>query len=208
MKREDIITKNIDIAEKAILALTKAGDLKKLPEQIASNIASFYEIRSLHRLSTAKHIYNASKNPRQYLLPDNYHDYGESVAAAYYAMYYIVHAYLAAVYKTKLREDLRGVHIITHHLVLYYLVKTKRLAKHLYEAYVKTLETTSTLQHITIDSFQDKAYTFAELYNKNKEARETFTYKTTPTIEAYHAERALKYAEEFIQIIRELLLKH
>lgn len=149
MKKEEV-SKDIRIAEKAILELTQAGDLKKLPEQLAHQIATFYETRCLDRLQSAKFIYEASKTPKKYNLPEKYSDYSEAVAAAYYAMYYIVHSYLAAVYKTKLREDLRGVHAITHNLVIYYLVKTKKLAKHLYEEYLKTLETTSAIQNLTL----------------------------------------------------------
>jgi len=208
MKQEDLIAKKIDIAEKSIRNLTQSGDLKKLTAQAAEHIAQFYELKSLNRLHTAKHIYAISQNPQQSHLPVTYTDYGESIAAAYYSMYYIVHAYLAALYQTKLREDLRGVHAITHHIVLYYLVQTKKLAKYLYEEYAKTLETASALQHITVDAFQEKAYALAETYNKNREARETFTYKTTPSLEAYHAEHALKYAEEFIHVLRQLILKH
>jgi len=46
------------------------------------------------------------------------------------------HSFLALKYKTKLREGLRGVHIITEYIILYYLVKTKKLAAHLYDNYM------------------------------------------------------------------------
>ncbi len=198
---KDIIIKKITIAENAIQELVKAADLKKQPYQMAFQIADFYEVKALNRLKTAKLIYETSKKQQDYT------DYSETVAAAYYAMYYIVHAYLAKVYKTKLRENLRGVHAITHNLVIYYLVKTKKLAQHLYNEYVQALEATSSVQNFTIESFQEKAYTYAEKYNKSREARETFTYKTTPAIEAYHAEHAIVTAEEFIYTIRQLMMK-
>lgn len=198
---KDIINKKIVIAENAIQELVKAADLKKQPDQMAFQIADFYEVKALNRLKTAKLICETSKKQQDYT------DYSETVAAAYYAMYYIVHAYLAKVYKTKLRENLRGVHAITHNLVIYYLVKTKKLAQHLYNEYVQALEATSSVQNFTIESVQEKAYTYAEKYNKSREARETFTYKTTPAIEAYHAEHAIMTAEEFIYTIRQLMMK-
>ena len=201
--KQDIMSKKVSEAEKSILKLTQSGDLKKLPEPLSSQIASFFETKCLHRLETARLIYRASKEHKD--TPTNYTDYSESVAAAYYAMYYIVHSYLAAVYKTKLREDLRGVHAITHHIILYYLVKTNKLAKHLYEEYLATLQTTTAI--LTIESFQEKAYKYAEKYSTSREARETFTYKTTPVIEAHHAEQAIKTAEEFINTIRQLIHK-
>ncbi len=206
MKNDDI-NKDMRIAEKAILELTQAGDLKKLPEQLAHQIANFYETRCLDRLQTAKVIYDASKSPKKHGLPEKYADYSEAVAAAYYAMYYIVHAYLAEIYKTKLREDLRGVHAITHNLVIYYLVKTNKLAKHLYEEYLKTLETTSAIQNLTLESFHEEAFKYAKTYEKSKEARETFTYKTTASVESYHAEKAIAAAEEFVNTVRQLILK-
>lgn len=208
MNKTEQINKKIIIAEKSVLALTQSGDLKKLAEPFASQIAQFYETKSLNRLETAKLIYRASKNEKQkYELQQNYTDYGETVAAAYYAVYYIVHAYLAAIYKTKLREDLRGVHAITHHLVLHYLVKTKKLAQYLYEEYLNTLQTTSSIQNLNIESFQEKAYEYAQKYEKSRIAREKFTYKTSLSIEAHHAEQAIKTAEEFINTIRQLMYK-
>ena len=199
MKKEDIINKKIALAEKAIQELLKVGNLKKLPEQTASQIAGFYETKALNRIQTAKLIYNASKKQQ-----DAYTDYSETVAAAYYSMYYIVHAYLAVAYKTKLKEDLRGVHAITQNLILYYLVKTNKLAQHLYGEYLKTLEATSAI--LTMESFKEKAFDYSDKYSQSKDARETFTYKTTPSIEAYHAEHAIKTAEKFINTIRQLMI--
>ncbi len=206
MKNDDI-NNDVRIAEKAVLELTQSGDLKKLPEQLAHQIANFYEMRCLGRLQTAKLVYDSSKSPNKHGLPENYSDYSESVAAAYYSMYYIVHAYLAEIYRTKLREDLRGVHAITHNLVVYYLVKTNRLAKQLYEEYLGALETASAIQNFTLESFHEKAFNYAKQYEKSKEARETFTYKTTVSVESYHAERAIAAAEEFVNIVRQLILK-
>lgn len=207
MKQEDLIVKKTAIAEKTVQELVQSGNLKKLDEQTAHQIAKFFESKCLNRLQTAKHIYAASKEPEKHNVSQNYTDYGEVVAAAYYAMYYVVHAYLAAKYHIKLREDLRGVHAITQNLIMYYLVKTKKLAQHLYNEYIKTLQTTSAIQNLTIEAFQEKAYSYAEKYSRSREARETFTYKTTPTIEAYHAEHAITIAEEFIYTTRQVMQK-
>ena len=121
-------------------------------------------------------------------------------------MYYIVHAYLAFAYKTKLREGVRGVHAITHHITIHYLVKTKKLAQHLYEQYLSTLQTTAACQN-TAEAFDEKAYAFAQKYDDTRELRETFTYNTTPSVEAYHAERAIAGAEEFVNTVRQLMSK-
>src|SRR3989338_8833529 len=138
MKIQDLIKKKIAVAEKRILELTESNDLKKLSETEKHQIAGFYQEKSRNRLETAKLIYNASKeaDKKKLELNEGYKDYAEVVAAAYYSMYYIIHAFLALKYKTKLREGLRGVHIITEYIILYYLVKTKRLAKYLYEEYL------------------------------------------------------------------------
>ncbi len=201
MKKEELIIKRINIAEKVVRELTSKGDLKKIPEQFARQVAGFYETKSLNRLKTAKIIYESSQKNNTYT------DYSEAVAAAYYAIYYIVHAYLAAVYRTKIREGLKGVHAITHNMVLYYLVKTNKLAKHLYDEYVQTLQTTTETQKITMDKFQEKAYDYAEKYDKSRAAREIFTYRTSASIEEYHAKHAITTAEEFINTIRQLIIK-
>ena len=120
-------------------------------------------------------------------------------------MYYIVHAYLAKVYKTRLREDVRGVHAITTQLILYYLVKTERLARHLYDEYQKTLGTVAKIQNFTLDDFQSEAYKLAEKYDQSRDARETFTYKVTKNAEERYAQQTIEIAEEFINTIRRLM---
>ena len=200
MKINDLIKKRVAIAEKFILELNKSGDLKNLSEMEKYKISGFYEEKSKNRLETAKIIYNASKNN------EGYKDYSEVVSAAYYSMYYIVHAFLALNYKTKLREGLRGVHAITEYIILYYLVKTKRLAKHLFEEYLKTFETAAQIQKINIEDFQEEAYGYVKKYNKSRSAREIFTYNIAANIEEYHAKQAINAAEEFINRIKQLMI--
>ena len=206
MKIQDLINKKISIAEKRIMDITKSNDLKKLSEIERYQISKFYEEKSKNRLETAKIIYNVSKKSNKNDVSEGYKDYAEVVAAAYYSMYYIVHAFLALSYKTKLREGLRGVHVITEYIILYYLVKTKKLAKHLYEEYLKTFETTAQIQKISIEDFQETAYEYAKQYDKTRTAREMFTYNVTSNVEEYHAEQAINTAEEFINTIRQLMI--
>ena len=205
MKVQDIIKKKIEIAERRILELIKAGDLKNLPDAEKYQISKFYEEKSRNRLETAKIIYNASKDSDKN--GGKYKDYAEVVSAAYYSMYYIVHAFLALKYKTKLREGLRGVHAITEYIILYYLVKTKKLAEHLYDEYLKTFETAAQIQKLSLDDFQEKAYRYAEQYDKSRSAREIFTYNITPNVEEYHAKQAINTAEEFIGTIRQVMIQ-
>jgi uncharacterized protein (UPF0332 family) len=196
----DIIKKKIAIAEKRVSELAKSNDLKKLSEIEKHHINRFYEEKSKNRLETAKIIYNNSKEK------GSYKDYAEVVAAAYYSMYYIIHAFLALKYKTKLREGLRGVHAITEYIILYYLVKTKKLAKHLYEEYLKTFETAAQIQKLSAEDFQEKSYEYAKQYDKSRTAREVFTYNITPDVEEYNAKQAIDTAEEFINTIRQVML--
>ena len=210
MKIHDIMNKKIAIAEKRILELTKSGDLKKLAGNLRHKIAKFYEEKSMNRLDTAHLIYSISKNAdmkKANNITSGYADYSEAVAAAYYAMYYIIHSYLASEYKTKLREDVRGVHAITQHIILYYLVKTEKLAKHLYEEYLKTFETTLQVQKINVEDFQEEAFKYAEKYDQNRSARESFTYNISLNAQAYHAEQAIRTAEEFINAIKQLMVR-
>jgi len=205
MKIQDLITKKIEIAEKRIIELMKSGDLKKLSETDALMISKFFKDKSKNRLDSAKLIYSASQNSGKFSLANDYNDYAEAVASAYYSMYYIVHSFLALKYRSKLSEDIRGVHAITEYIILYYLVKTKRLAKHLYEEYTRALETTAQIQKITIEDFQEKAFEYVRKYDKNRSDRETFTYTITKSVEEYAAIHAIKIAEEFINIIKQIM---
>ena len=209
MKIEELIQKKIEIAEKNILELIQKGEIKELSEIEKYKISKFYEEKSKNRLETAKLIYGASKsyNKSNFNVSAEYKDYSEVVSAAYYSMYYIVHAFLALVYKKKLKENLRGVHAITEHVILNYLVKTKKLAKTLYEEYLKTFETAKEIQKISIEDFQEKAYEYVKKYDKSRVAREIFTYNTTPGVEEYHAKQAINTAEEFINTIKQLMIQ-
>lgn len=205
MNERDLIKKRIDIAEKNILELNKSDDLKRLSETERYQISRFYEEKSRNRIQTAKLIYDASKMPDKSGIEKDYKDYAETVSAAYYSMYYVVHAFLALNYKTKLRESLRGVHIITEYMILYYLIKTKKLARHLYDEYLRTLETASQIQKIDVEDFQGKAYGYARQYDRSRTAREIFTYNTSPDVEEHNARQAIDAAEEFIRTIRQLM---
>lgn len=173
MKEIELINKKIEEAEKRIKELIEEEDLKKLTEQEKYQISKFYEAKCLNRLETAKLIFEDSKTK------EDYTDYSEAVSAAYYSIYYIIHAFLALKYRRKLREDIRGVHAITHHIILYYLVKTGKLAKHLYEEYVKALNATAKIQRFDLDEYQKQAYTYAKKYQDQREKREVFTYSQT-----------------------------
>ncbi len=121
-------------------------------------------------------------------------------------MYYIVHSYLALKYDRKLREGVRGVHAITLHLVVYYLVKTGKLAKHLYEEYCNALEEAAEVQAFDLGEYQKTAFAYAKEYQQQREKRERFTYFVSQNAEKHHAENSIKVAEEFINTIRQLML--
>ena len=191
------IIKKIEIAEKRMLELTKSNDLVKLEDKYKYLISRFYQTKSENRLKTAKLIFNTSKDNK-----DDYRDYAEVVAAAYYSMYYVVHAFLALKYKTKLKEEVRGVHAITEHIILYYLVKTKKLAQYLYEEYSSALKTTAQINKLSPEDFQEEAFSYAEKYDKARSDRETFTYNVTPSVEEFHAKQAIETAEEFISTVK------
>ena len=197
MTIQEKINKKIEIAEKRILELTKSNNLVRLDDKDRYLLSKFYQIKSENRLKTAKLIFNASKENK-----DDYRDYAEVVAASYYAMYYIIHSFLALKYKTKLKELVRGVHAITEHVILYYLVKTKKLAQHLYEEYLSALKTTAQINKLSPEDFQEQAFGYAEKYDKVRSDRETFTYNVTPSIEEFHAKQAIDTAEEFISTVK------
>ncbi len=195
-------------AEKEVKRLHDEGELKHISEQEKEKIAQSYDIRSKNRLETALLIFLYSGNEKKSQTNDisrEYQDYGEVVAASYYAMFYVFHAYLAKKYGKKLKDDTYQIHAKTNHLVLYYLVKTKNLATQLYEEYLRTMTTAKNQK--TIEDFQEDAFSSAQKYNKSKEDRETSTYNVETSIDERRAKDALTTAQEFTQTIRELLIK-
>ncbi len=198
---KDVMHSKLNNAEIRVKELVNSGDLKKITESESINISQFYGKKSNNRLETAKLISTFSKEK------GNYSDYSESVSAAYYSMYYIVHSFIASEYKVKLREHVRGVHSITANLVLYYLVNTNKLTQHLYEEYLKTLDEVSRIQDISIEEFRKDAFEIAESYDHVRDSREIFTYFVSKNAEEHHAENTIKVAEEFINTIKQLMLK-
>lgn len=201
MTESDYISNKILESEKRIKELLDQGDLKQLNEQEKYHLSKFYERKSLNRLETAKLILRKSSNENK-----NYDDFSEVVSAAYYSMYYVVHAFLALAYKRKLKEDTRGVHAITLHLIIYYLVKTNKLAKHLYEEYCNTLDTAAEIQAFSVEDRQEAAFGYAQNYKNQREKREKFTYYVSQNAEEHHASNSLQVAEEFINTIRQLMI--
>lgn len=196
------------IAEKEVKKLHDDGELRQLSDQEREKIAQSYEQRSKNRMETASLIFLYSSDTKKNQTTDiskEYRDYGEVVTASYYAMYYIVHAYLAKKYGKKLKENTYQVHAKTNHIVLYYLVKTKQLATQLYEEWVRTM-TTAQIQK-TVDDFQEDAFHYARRYDKSRDDRETSTYNVETIIDERHAKDALTTAQEFIGKIRELMIK-
>lgn len=194
------IDRKIKEAEQRIKELFETGDLKRLTEEEKYPLAQFYRQKSLQRLETAKFIFQRS------LQDQTYNDFSEAVSAAYYAMYYIVHSYIAACYKLKLRDGIRGAHAITLHLILSYLIRTNALARHLYEDYYRALQTTAEIQAFEPDEFKEAAYKYVRNYQQERQKREIFTYFASKNAEQLQAQRSLETAEEFISTIRQLMI--
>jgi uncharacterized protein (UPF0332 family) len=201
MNESEEISKKIAEAEKRVKELLENGDLKKIEVQERINISKFYENKSLNRLESARLIFDSSKKE------NNYSDFSEVVSAAYYAMYYIIHSFLAKKYGRKLREGVRGVHAITVHLILYYLIKTKQLEHHLYEEYCNALDTVAEFSGLNSEEFQAAAYNYAKKYRQEQGKRERFTYFVSRNAEEHHAQDSLEFAERFISTIREVMIR-
>jgi len=183
-------------AEKRIMQLVKEKSIIKIKNSL--KIADFYEKKSLARFKSARIIHNSAN--------DIYSDYSEVVSACYYSMYYVVHSYIAKIHSSRIDDDIRGVHAITLSMVYYYLVKTKKIAMHLFREYNNAFENASNL--LKIDDFQKQAVSLADSFRATRNSREDFTYSTTKVAEKRHASIALKSAEEFISIIRSMVHIH
>lgn len=199
MNEEEYIKKRVQEAEATIGVLLKEGVLKKIAELEGIQISKFYEDKSIRRLETARLIFEASKKS------SHYDDFSETVSTAYYSMYYIVHAYLTLNYKTKLKEGTRGVHAITTNLILYYLIKTGKLAHHLFDEYCHTLSATAEIQDLDWKDYQSNAYEYVKKYQAQRDSREIFTYFVSKNAEEHHAQKSIAIAEEFINTVRQLM---
>ena len=80
------------------------------------------------------------------------------------------------------------------------------MAKHLYEDYIKTLETTAKIQEFDLEEYQKQAFNYAKKYQEQRNKREPFTYHILKNAEEHHVIKAIKTAEEFINTIRQLML--
>ncbi len=199
MNAKDLIKKKIVESEKKIQELLTTNDLKKVNDTQKNEIFEFYMQKSLNRLKTAKLIFEES------LKGDAYTDFSEVVSAAYYAMYYIIHAFLALKYTVKLREGLRGVHALTLHLLVYYLIRTNRLAKYFYTEYCRTLNAAAEIQAFDPNDYQEEAFRYAIKYQQQRENRERFTYFISRNAAEHQAQHSIQVAEEFITTLRKLM---
>jgi uncharacterized protein (UPF0332 family) len=119
--------------------------------------------------------------------------------SAYYAMFYISNAALATL---SIKVGDKIAHKITSDCLVFYFIKTERLAKHYYEEYEQSMDEALGVMNIDEDAFkrkmQEKAINLISTFDFEKRKRGNYQYKTNTSIKENVAKTSLERAKVFL----------
>jgi len=109
---------------------------------------------------------------------------------------------LLAKYNHRIKVE-QGLHSLTYHAVVYYFLDNdKKLTKHIIEQYkLAELEASELLQ-----TAEQRARNHIEQVNLELSKRRTFTYEMGKIAEKNKAETSIKRSEEFLTLVKEMIL--
>ncbi len=195
-----ITDKEIGESRRVVQQLIKEGLI--LPA--GREYQDFFLAKANQALETAHFIVNVSLNPElklQLQLSSSYEGYLWTINAAYYSMFYAATSLLAR-YNHRIKGE-QGIHMLTYHaLVYYFLDNDRKLSKHLLEQYRQAGEEASELLQIAEQQAREKVEQVRFELSKRRE----FTYEIGKIAEKAKAETSLRRAEEFLTLVKELIL--
>ena len=164
----------------------------------------FFLAKANQALETAHLIVKVSLSPElksQLQISSSYVGYMWAINAAYYSMFYAATSLLAK-YNHRIKGE-QGIHVLTYHALIYYFLDNdKKLSKHILEQYRQAGEEVVELMQIAEQQAREKIEQVKFELGKRRE----FTYEMGRIAEKAKAETSLRRAEEFLTLVKELIL--
>lgn len=174
--------------------MTKKEEHKKLVD--------FYIKTAKMSLKVAEILFDLSKNNEskaKLLIEKEFECYLWVTVCSYYSMFYVASGALA---NKGIKIGDKIVHQITSDCLIFYFIKTGKLAKHYYGEYEESMN--NALEVMGLDEkeireeLQQKAIDLIKTFDFEKKKRGDFQYKTTISIKENLAKTSLERAKTFL----------
>ena len=195
------------ITEQDILESRKV--IRRLIEEekivkVGEEFVVFFMKKAENSLETAHVLLAISKNEdlKKELNTSQFYDgYLWVINSAYYSMFYSAISLLAHFGKRIKLEQ--GIHKAVYHALIYYFLDNdKKLTKHIIEQYQQMGKDAGALLQIAEFKAKEKIEQVKFELDKRKE----FTYEMGKTAEENKANTSIKRAEEFLTLVKEMLI--
>ncbi len=174
--------------------ITKKEENKKL--------VGFYLDTAKMSLRVAELLFDPSKNKKskeKLLIEEEFECYLWVTVCSYYSMFYIANGALA---NEGIKIGDKIVHKIASDCLIFYFIKTGKLAKHYCTEYEESMN--NALEVIGVDEekirekLQQKAINLIQTFDFEKQKRGDFQYKTTTAVKENLAKTSLQRAKTFL----------
>lgn len=164
----------------------------------------FFMKKAEDALETAHILFQISKSislKKELNVSQFYNGYLWVINPAYYSMFYAATSLLAH-FDKRIKVD-QGIHKIMYHaLVYYFLDNDKKLTRYIIEQYKQAESDAESLLQIA----ELKARYHIEKIKFELDKRKEFTYEMGKTAEENKAQTSIKRAEEFLTLVKEIIL--
>lgn len=201
--------KRIEEAESNIPRYLEEKLITKKEEN--KNLVSFYLKNAKISLRVAEILFDLSKNQafkEKIGIEDDFESYLWVSVCGYYSMFYVASGALASL---GIKAGDKIVHKIVLDCLIFYFIKTGKLAKHYHEEYEESMK--EALEVMGIDeekirkNLQKKALDLIQTFDYERGKRGDFQYKTTVPIKENLAKTSLERAKIFLYEIEKLIEK-
>ena len=174
-------------------------------------LVDFYTKTAKMSLRVAEILFDLSRNIKtkeKLSIEQEFECYLWVTVSSYYSMFYIANAALA---KKGIKIGDKIVHKVASDCLVFYFIKTGKLANHFYEEYEKSMS--NALEIIGIDEeelrkrLQQKAIDLIQTFDFEKTKRGDFQYKTTVPIKESLANTSLERAKLFVYEMEKVIEK-
>lgn len=176
-------------------------------EESNKRFVDFYVKNTKNSLDVARLLMKTSKDSKlkeTMELKDDFECFLWVVVSSYYSMFYMANAALCSL-GIKIGDEL--VHKITSDCLVFYFIKTRKLAKQYFEEYENSRNDVLELMATTEDiKFHDKAKKLIETFDFEKKKRGTFQYEITKSVKENIAETSINRAKTFLFELERLII--
>lgn len=175
------------------------------------NLVGFYLKTAKMSLRVAEILFNLSKeddSKEKLLIEKEFECYLWVTVSSYYSLFYVANGALASL---GIKVGDKIAHKITSDCLIFYFIKTGKLAKHYFEEYEVSMKEVLEIMGIDEQEFrkklQQQALELIQTFDFERKKRGDFQYKTTTSIKENLAKTSLERAKTFLHELEQLIAR-